>query len=87
MTGPQITSYNGHSYCQSEQIPGDSLVVQWLGLCASTAGGSGLIPGWGTIDKIPHAMHRGQKKKRENRFHGRPESPEKNCSGMEKLYR
>ena len=31
-----------------------SLVVQWLGLWASSAGGMGLIPGWGT--KIPHAM-------------------------------
>ena len=33
---------------------GTSLAVQWLGLCASTAGGMGSIPGWGT--KIPHAM-------------------------------
>ena len=30
-----------------------SLVVQWLRLCPSTAGGTGSIPGWGT--KIPHA--------------------------------
>ena len=28
-------------------------MVQWLGLCASTAGGPGLIPGWGTICIIP----------------------------------
>ena len=28
-------------------------MVQWLRLCASTAGGMGLIPGQGT--KIPHA--------------------------------
>ena len=27
---------------------GDFLVVQWLGLCASTAGGPGSIPGWET---------------------------------------
>ena len=27
---------------------GNSLVVQWLGLCAFTAGGQGSIPGWGT---------------------------------------
>ena len=27
---------------------GTSLAVQWLRLCASTAGGTGLIPGWGT---------------------------------------
>ena len=31
----------------------DSLVVQWLGLCAFTAEGQGLTPGWGT--KIPQA--------------------------------
>ena len=30
-----------------------SLVVQWLRLCTSTAGGMGSIPGWGT--KIPQA--------------------------------
>ena len=33
---------------------GSSLVVQWLGLCPSTAGGTGSIPGQGT--KIPHAL-------------------------------
>ena len=33
---------------------GTSLVVQWLRLHASNAGGSGLIPVWGI--KIPHAM-------------------------------
>ena len=41
---------------------GTSLVVQWLGLCASTTGGTGLIPGWGT--RILHATWRGQKKKK-----------------------
>ena len=35
-----------------------SLVAQWLGLCASTAQGMGLIPGWGT--KIPHVPWHGQ---------------------------
>ena len=30
------------------------MAVQWLQLCTSTAGGAGLIPGWGT--KIPHAV-------------------------------
>ena len=33
---------------------GTSLVVQWLRLCVSNAGGLGSIPGGGT--KIPHAM-------------------------------
>ena len=32
---------------------GASLAVQWLRLCISTAGGTGLIPDWGT--RIPHA--------------------------------
>ena len=35
----------------------DSLAVQWLELCASTAGGMGSIPGWEI--KIPHAVQRG----------------------------
>ena len=43
-------------------IRGNSLAVQWLGLCASAAGGTGLIPGRGT--KIPHAVQHGQKKKK-----------------------
>ena len=42
-------------------IFGDSLVAEWLGLCASSAGGTGSIPGWGT--KIPQAAC-GQKKKK-----------------------
>ena len=32
---------------------GTSLVVQWLRRCATTAGGMGSIPGWGT--KFPRA--------------------------------
>ena len=38
---------------------GNSLLAQWLGLCASAAGGMGSIPGEGT--KIPQAMQHGQK--------------------------
>ena len=41
---------------------GTSLVVQWVRLQASTAGGTDSIPGWGT--KIPHALW--QKKKKKN---------------------
>ena len=47
---------------------GTSLVVHWLRHHSSIAGGTGLIPGWGT--KIPalrptyHCMRRGQKKKK-----------------------
>ena len=45
----------------------DSRVVQWLGLCAHTAGGLGLIPGWGT--KIPHAVWHGPEKKEEEEMY------------------
>ena len=41
---------------------GNSLVVQWLGLHASTAGGKGPIPGQGA--KILHAAWSGQNKKK-----------------------
>ena len=41
---------------------GTSLAVQWLGLCAFTAGGMGSIPGRGT--KFLQAARRGQKKKK-----------------------
>ena len=37
---------------------GTSFVVQWLRLGASTAGGTGSIPGWET--KIPHAVQHDQ---------------------------
>ena len=40
---------------------GTSLAVQWLRVHASTVGGTGSIPGWGT--KIPHAAGHSQKKK------------------------
>ena len=43
-------------------VIGTSLVVQWLRLCASSAGSMGSIPGQGT--KIPHAMWRGKKKEK-----------------------
>ena len=39
---------------------GNSLVIQWLGFHASTAGDTGSIPGWGT--KILHATWLGQNK-------------------------
>ena len=44
---------------------GTSLVVQWLRLHVSDAGGLGLIPGRGT--KIPQAMQHGPKNKEINR--------------------
>ena len=42
-----------------KDMNGTSLVVQWLRLHASNAGGVGLIPGLGT--KSPHAARCGQK--------------------------
>ena len=45
---------------------GASLAVQWLRLRASTAGGTGLIPGQGT--KILHAMWHGQKKQKNKKL-------------------
>ena len=41
---------------------GKSLEVQWLGLCASTTGGMGLIPAPGSGTKILHAVWQRQKK-------------------------
>ena len=46
---------------------GNSLVVQWLGLCAFTAEGQGSVPGQGT--KIPQAKWHGQKKKKKKKLH------------------
>ena len=42
-------------------LGGNSLAVQWLGLCVFTAEAAGSIPGEGT--KIPQAVWHGQKKK------------------------
>ena len=49
-----------HQMVLLRHSPGNSLVVQWLGLCAFTAKGVGSIPGQGT--KIPQAAWCGQKK-------------------------
>ena len=48
-----------------QKASGNSLAVQWLGLHASSAGGMGLIPGWGT--KISHAVWCSQKKKKKKK--------------------
>ena len=50
-------SHSG-SHFQGHRL-GTSLAVQWLRLCASSAGGVGSIPGQGT--KIPHAVLCSQK--------------------------
>ena len=41
-------------------VLGNSLAVQWTGLCAFTAGGHSSIPGQGT--KVPQATLSGQNK-------------------------
>ena len=43
----------------SNSSSGGFLAVQWLSLHASSAGDTGLTPGWGT--EIPYAMQRGPK--------------------------
>ena len=55
---PQVEGAKKKQY--KNEAFGTSLAVQWLGLCASTAGATGSIPGQGT--KIPHAARHGQKK-------------------------
>ena len=47
-------AWSGFIFLLKKIILGASLVVQWLRLCASIAGGVGLTLGWRT--KIPHAM-------------------------------
>ena len=48
-----------YKVCPEKVMKGTSLVVQWLGIHASNAGGMDWIPGQGT--KIPHATWHGQK--------------------------
>ena len=36
---------------------GAFLVVQWVGLCAPSAGGAGAVPGWEA--RLSHAAHHG----------------------------
>ena len=50
---------NNSLNCKLKICAENSLAIQWLGLCASTARGPDLILGWGT--KIPQTAHCGQK--------------------------
>ena len=57
---------------------GNSLAVQWLGLCSFTAEGPGSIPGQGA--KIPHAVQRDQKRKEIRAFQARRQKVFLHCS-------
>ena len=59
------------------EIPGNSLAVQWLGLSASSAGGTASIPGWET--NILHAAWCGQKKKKGIKMQFLPRSQQGFC--------
>ena len=48
----------------SKVMQGTILVVQWLRLCASSAGGMGSIPGWGT--RVPTGSVAQLRKKEKN---------------------
>ena len=60
--------YNDVGRSNIEQYPGNSLAVQWLGLCAFTAKGAGLIPGWGTKILQPFAMVKNKTKTKTGYF-------------------
>ena len=66
-----IRSTSGRDYLlwgkMQNDCQGTSQVVQWLRLCASNAGGMGLIPGQGT--KILHVTLCSQKKKKATVLH------------------
>ena len=57
-----LTSLLLSGYTIKKSLEGNSLVVQWIRLCASTAEDWGWIPGWGT--RIPHAAWHGREKKK-----------------------
>ena len=63
-TQAKTTNGIGSEVSSKEGKSGNSLAVQWLGLCASTAGGPGSIPGRGT--EIPQATRHSQKQKKES---------------------
>ena len=52
MRSGQDSSFN---YMNPDSFTGTPLVVQWLRLCSSTAGGAGSVPAGGM--KILHTMH------------------------------
>ena len=60
-----VQFFNFSESPHDKRLSRNSLVVQWLGLCASTAGGTGSLPGWGT--KILHAAQCGENKKQANK--------------------
>ena len=61
-----LCTHHGKNHNSSDFLEdvvwGTSLAVHWLRLWASTAGGTGSVPGWGT--QIPHLMLCGAAKKK-----------------------
>ena len=69
------TRGNGSHFPSMKKL--NSLGVQWLGLGAYTAEGTGLIRGWGTeiLQAMQHAQKRKKKKKRRFRDINLPRVP------------
>ena len=61
--GKYSISYNKKIY--EKECMRSFLVLQWLRLCASNAGGTDLIPGQGT--RLPHTMCHGLQRKKKER--------------------
>ena len=61
----KVISHPYHIFAILKISLGNSLTVQWLGLHASTAGGTSSIPGWG--NKILQATYHGQKEKKKKK--------------------
>ena len=60
---------NNNKNSAKKHEAGTSLVVQWLELLTSNAGGRGSVPGRGT--RTPHAARRGQNIKKKKKKHER----------------
>ena len=58
--GLSACTFLGDKSCHLQMLAGTSLVVQWLRLCASTAGGAGSS----LVGEVPHGARCGQKKKK-----------------------
>ena len=57
----------GRERQKTNQNFGTLVMVRWLRLCTSNAGGTGSIPGWGT--RIPHGSAKKQKQNKNKKTH------------------